>query len=226
MCGRYTLKAAPEVIAEQFQVEQSLEVGSPFNIAPSQSVACIRVSRDSLKREVVLLRWGLIPSWATDPKIGMNLINARSETVSQKPAFREAFRYRRCLVPADGFYEWKRVGRTKQPYYIRLHDDQPFAFAGLWESWVGPDGEVVQTCVVLTIEPNELMKDIHNRMPVILDPKHYDLWLDPTVQAPERLLPLLCSYPARDMVADPVNLRGTHLNPDDSMFLDIVKPEE
>ncbi len=226
MCGRYTLKIAPEVVAEQFQLEQPLEIIPRYNIAPSQFVACIRVPRDSLKREVVLLRWGLIPSWAKDPKIGMGLINARAETVSQKPAFREAFRRRRCLVPADGFYEWKRVGRTTQPYYFRLRDDQTFAFAGLWESWISPESEVIQTCVLITTEPNELMERIHNRMPVILDPKHYDLWLDPTVQAPERLQSLLCSYPAQDMVADPVNLRVTHLNPDGSMFLDIVKPVE
>ena len=154
-----------------------------------------------------MLHWGLIPSWAKDPKMGAKLINARAETVAEKPAFRTAFRQRRCLVLADGFYEWQTQEnkKQKQPYYIRLNDWQPFAFAGLWERWQDAEGEVIESCTLLTTEANELMCPIHNRMPVILDPKDYDVWLDPEVKQADVLQSLLHPYASEKMTAYPVS---------------------
>jgi putative SOS response-associated peptidase YedK len=154
-----------------------------------------------------MLHWGLIPSWAKDRKMGAKLINARAQTVAEKPAFRSAFRQRRCLVLADGFYEWQQQEqkKQKQPFYFRLSDERPFAFAGLWEHWRGEDGEEIHSCTLLTTEANELMQPIHNRMPVILDPKDYDLWLDLEVKKQELLQPLLHPYRSEEMTAYPVS---------------------
>jgi len=193
MCGRYTLKTTPDVVADQFHFEELSDLKPRYNIAPSQLVACVRITSGSTTREGSILRWGLIPSWAKDPAIGMKLINARAETVAEKPSFRKSFKQRRCLVLADGFYEWQKAGRVKQPYYIRMKDDRPFAFAGLWEHWASPGGQVIETCALLTIEPNELMAPIHSRMPVILNPDAYDDWLDPDQQNVARLATLLGS---------------------------------
>jgi putative SOS response-associated peptidase YedK len=146
------------------------------------------------------------PPWADDPKVGNRMINARSETVATSGAFRSAFRRRRCLVVSDGFYEWQRQEKRKQPFYIHMRDDSPFAFAGLWEVWEGKDGTVLETCTVLTTEPNELMRPIHNRMPVILDRESYDLWLDPEMREPDPLKALLRPYPEDKMAAYPVSL--------------------
>ena len=153
------------------------------------------------------MHWGLIPSWAKDPTIGNRMINARSETAATKPSFRSAVKYRRCLLPTDGFYEWKAIAgqKRKQPYYIRMADDRPFAFAGLWEHWEGLDGAAIDSCTILTTEPNEMMADIHNRMPVILDPKDFAQWLDPEVKTADVLHPPLRSYPAGGMTAYPVS---------------------
>jgi putative SOS response-associated peptidase YedK len=158
----------------------------------------------TLGRECVLLRWGLIPGWAKDPAIGARLINARAETVAEKPAFRAAFRRRRCLVLADGFYEWQKSAKRKQPFFFHLRDDRPFAFAGLWESWEGGDNSHLETCTILTTEPNDLVATVHDRMPVILAPDAHDAWLDPAVEQPDRLTPLLRPYPAEAMDAYPV----------------------
>lgn len=152
-------------------------------------------------------RWGLIPSWAKDPSIAGRLINAQAETVATKAAFRGAFRQRRCLVLADGFYEWKQGERPRQPLYIRMRDGRPFAFAGLWERWVGPDGLAIDSCILLTITPNDLLRPFHQRIPVILNPRDYDPWLDPGVQSSERLQPLLRPYPSEEMMAYPVTAR-------------------
>ena len=151
-----------------------------------------------------MLRWGLIPSWAKDPGIGMKLINARAETLDEKPSFRKSFRQRRCLVLADGFYEWRKEKRAKQPYYIQMKDKRPFAFAGLWEYWINSDGGVVESCALITTEPNELMAPIHNRMPAIVDPDRYGEWLDPRQQV-AKLNALLGPYPAKQMIAYPVD---------------------
>ena len=157
------------------------------------------------QRELVALRWGLIPGWAKDPAIGNRMINARAETVAEKPAYRAAFRRRRCLVPADGFYEWQRIGRRKQPYFIHMRDDGPFALAGLWESWEGPDNSLIESFTVVTTEPNRVVEPIHNRMPVILDQSDYDLWLDSATEDAQVLAPLLVPYPAESMESYPVS---------------------
>jgi putative SOS response-associated peptidase YedK len=149
-------------------------------------------------------RWGLVPPWARDAATGNRLINARAETVSEKPAFRRAYRERRCLVPADGFYEWRREGAVKRPFYIRMRDGAPFAFAGIWERWEGIRGESVETCAILTTEPNDLMAPIHDRMPLILPPEEYGRWLDPSVRATESLAPLLRPFPSGPLEAYPV----------------------
>jgi len=158
---------------------------------------------------LVWLRWGLIPSWASDPAIGNRMINARAETAPDKPAFRAAFRRRRCLVAADGFYEWQRSGRGKQPYFFRTRDDRLFAFAGLWESWEGADHLAIESCTILTTEAGEPVLPIHDRMPVILAPGDYDRWLDPAVQRPDALRPLLRPYPPEAMMGSAV---GPHVN--------------
>jgi putative SOS response-associated peptidase YedK len=174
-----------------------------------------------------MLRWGLIPSWAKDPAIGMKLINARAETVAEKPSFRKSFKQRRCLVLADGFYEWQKEGRVKQPYYIRLKSERPFAFAGLWDHWADADEKTIESCALLTTEPNELMAPIHHRMPVILNPDAYDDWLDPDQQDVARLVTLLGPYPAGEMVANPVSRLVNNARFDDPRCVEpLVEQEE
>ncbi len=209
MCGRFTLRAPASAVAEQFGLLDVEPLEPRFNIAPTQAVAAVRRTHenDAPARQLVFLKWGLVPSWAKDPKIGNSLINARAESVADKPAFRTAFRRQRCLILADGFYEWQRTGGKKQPYFIRLADDRPFALAGLWEFWEWPNHSALETCTLITIGANELMEPIHNRMPVILSPDDYDRWLDPAVQKPEQLRPLLRSYPSDAMLAYPVSTR-------------------
>jgi putative SOS response-associated peptidase YedK len=193
-------------LAERFGLEEVSDLEPRYNIAPTQMVAIIRLDRETLKRRLVLVKWGLVPFWAKDSSIGNRLINARAESVAEKPAFRAAFKSRRCLVPADGYYEWeKRKGGQKQPYLARNTDGSPFAFAGLWEKWQAPEDEVIESCTILTTDANELTQPIHDRMPVILHPKDYDLWLDPEVKAPNLLKPLLRSYPSEEMMVMPVN---------------------
>jgi len=227
------LRAPASVVAAEFGLFEMPPFTPRFNIAPTQPVAVVRCSPESSQpeRELVWMRWGLIPSWAKDPAIGNRMINARAETAPERPAYRAAFRRRRCLVVADGFYEWQRTAARKQPYFIRMQDDRPFAFAGLWESWQGPDdgrgsqekdhamplfdnqrlspSSPVESCTLLTTEPNELIQPIHNRMPVILAPDDYGQWLDPTVQNPQPLVPLLRPFPVDRMIAYPVS---THVN--------------
>ncbi|NLS94752.1 MAG: SOS response-associated peptidase [Planctomycetaceae bacterium] len=201
MCGRFTLRASASVLAEQFAAIADITLVPRFNVAPSQPIAVVRERAGSLppQRELAMVRWGLIPSWAKDPAIGSRMINARSETVGDKPAFRAAFRRRRCLVPADGFFEWQRRGKSKQPYFIQMAGEQPFAMAGLWESWTGPDGSEVESCAILTTVPNELMEAIHDRMPVILPSEAYGEWLDPEQADPEPLKRLLAPFDAGQM---------------------------
>ncbi len=207
MCGRFSQSQPADVIAQAFQVAEVPPLTPRYNIAPTQSVATVLQTPEHQNRQFRMLHWGLIPSWAKDTKMGARLINARAETVAEKPAFRSAFRQRRCLVLADGFYEWQQQEskKQKQPFYFRLSDKHPFAFAGLWECWEDGSGEKIESCTLLTTEPNELMNPIHNRMPVILDPKDYDLWLDPKVKKPELLQPLLRPYPAEEMTIYPVS---------------------
>ena len=205
MCGRFTLTDPDADLAVQFNLPEIPEMSPRYNIAPTQPVAAVRIAPGTALREMVLLRWGLIPFWAKDLSIGARMINARSETVAEKPAFRAAFRRRRCLVVADGFYEWQKQNGAKQPYHIRLQDTRPFAFAGLWEHWEGPDGSEIESCTLLTTQPNDLLKPLHNRMPVILHPRDYNLWLDPEIQDTSALRPLFHPYPPHDMEAYPVS---------------------
>ena len=175
-----------------------------YNIAPTYDVLACRTMPAG--RELALLHWGLIPAWAEDKKIGYRTINARAETVAVKPAYRTAFRRRRCLIAADGFYEWRPGKPKKQPYYIRMRDGKPFAFAGLWERWEPEGAEPVDSCTIIVTTANELISQIHDRMPVILAPQDYDLWLDPEVDDPEKVMPLLKSYPEKEMEFYPVGL--------------------
>lgn len=182
-----------------------------YNIAPTQQVAAIRAYPDGTLH-LDHLKWGLIPSWAKDPSIGSRMINARSETVAEKPAFRSALKHRRCIIPANGFYEWQSVGGKKKPLYVRLKDKSPMMFAGLWDHWKSPDGIVIESCTILTTTSNDLIKPLHERMPVILDPKDIDLWLDLQMTDPERLEPLFKPFPSGTMemypVSDTVNSPG------------------
>lgn len=209
MCGRFTLFDTAASLAEAFEVAEVPSLSPRYNIAPSQAVAAVRIPPSGGAREVVLLRWGLIPSWAKDPSLGDRMINARAETAAGKPAFRSAIRRRRCLVPASGFYEWKRTNGRKQPYYIRRPDGKPFAFAGLWESWEGPGQAAVESCAILTTSANELLLPIHDRMPVIVSPADYDLWLSLGIRDPAELARLFRPCPPEEMTAFPV---GTAVN--------------
>ena len=177
-----------------------------YNVAPTQEVPAVVAGNGGGERRLEMLRWGLIPSWADDPGIGARMINARSETVAEKPSFRRAFKERRCLIPADGFYEWQKTNGGKQPHYIRMKNGRPFAFAGLWESWKG-DGNEIRSCTILTTNPNDIAGEIHNRMPVILPPEGYEVWLYPDVRETDQLLSLLAPYPPSDMEAYPVSRR-------------------
>ncbi len=201
MCGRYTLTATGQELAELFGLPEAPVFDPRYNIAPTQPVPLVRAGPGG--RELVLARWGLIPHWAQDPSIGNRLINARAETVAEKASFRDAFRRRRCLVPATGFYEWHNQGGRKQPFHFRLADGRPFAFAGLWERWQGPEG-ALESCTVLTTAANAVVRPVHERMPVLLDPRDYAQWLDAGPSRPEELLPLLRPFPEGPMVAVPV----------------------
>lgn len=205
MCGRFTLTVNPAELEDVFgSYEFPTQFAPRYNIAPSQPVLAIP---NDAKNKADFFLWGLIPSWAKDPAIGNKLINARGETIAEKPSFRGGFKYKRCLILTDGFYEWKAAGgaKSKTPYYIHMKDSKPFAFAGLWDVWNSPEGDALRTCTIITTEPNELMSALHNRMPVIIDPKDYELWLDPAPQTPEKLMHLIRPFPAAAMSAHPVS---------------------
>ena len=204
MCGRYTLTSPIEVLAEEFGITGPLpELPPSYNVGPSQGVATVLDGGDGTRR-LEVLKWGLVPSWAKDPGIGNRMINARSETAAEKPSFRKAMRERRCLILADGFYEWKKMGDGKQPYHAMTNDGKPFAFAWLWERWER-DGEEIRSCTILTTAANDLMREVHDRMPVILPSEAYEPWLDPDLRDPAPLLPLLAPYPAEAMTIYPVS---------------------
>jgi putative SOS response-associated peptidase YedK len=206
MCGRFTLGATASNLAAQFNLATVPTWTPRYNIAPSQEVLVVRQPSPQASREAHLHRWGLIPSWANDPAIGNRLINARAETVASKPVFRRAFKERRCLVLADGFYEWHKEGASKQPYHIRLRDGRPFAFAGLWEHWEGEEA-AIDSCTLLTTTPNEVMRPLHDRMPVILSAPEYDQWLECRGQDTEHLQAILRPYPGDDLITYPVSTR-------------------
>ena len=200
MCGRYTLTTSKIKIAEEFQIEdiKLRELPSHYNIAPSSSVP---VLVENPKLTIDLFRWGLIPSWAKDPTIGSRMINARKETLIEKPSFKGPLKNRRCLILADGFYEWKGEGTKKTPYYIRMKSQKPFGFAGLWSHWLDPKGNEIYSCTIITGEPNELIRPIHNRMPMILAKEKRNRWLDSSNHDSSDLLSLLETYPTDEMEA-------------------------
>lgn len=215
MCGRYTLVTFREQLAEEFELYEVELMRPRYNIAPTQTLPVIRVLSNDERRQLNELRWGLVPKWAKDPSIGSRMINARSEEAATKPSFRVPLRRQRCLVPSTGFFEWKLVGDEgsrrpkKQPYYIHRRDERVFAFAGLWDRWQGSDGCIVESYAILTTEPNELMRPLHKRMPVIVRPDDYALWLDPKMQDADRLRHLFSPFPSAELVACPV---GTRVN--------------
>ncbi|KKK39749.1 hypothetical protein WQ57_00150 [Mesobacillus campisalis] len=199
MCGRFSLFEDVEQLMQQFGFEFAGEWDPRFNVAPSQQVLAVAPGKDG-GRKGAMLRWGLIPFWAEDEKIGYKMINARAETIEQKASFKGPLKKRRCLILADGFYEWKRIGKDKQPFRFMMKDEQPFAFAGLWETWKN-GREPIHSCTIITTEANALVEDVHDRMPVILGKDQQQIWLDPSVEEPALLKPLLVPYDAGEMKA-------------------------
>ena len=205
MCGRFTLHTPPDVLRDHFGLDEAPQhLEANYNITPSREILAVRETNG--RREMVAQRWGLIPSWFKDARTGNRMINARAETVAVKPAYRTAFRKRRCLIPADGFYEWRQAEGGKQPYHIRMKDGGVFAFAGLWERWVGYD-EHIESCSILVTEANDIIRPVHERMPVIVSPGDYSQWLDPALTDGEQLTAMLRPYVASVMVAYPVTSR-------------------
>ncbi len=223
MCGRFALVADGQALQLQFDLTAlpSELLTARYNIAPTQPVMVIT---NTAPQTITFQKWGLIPSWSKDPSIASSLINARAETLEEKPSFRTAFKRRRCIIPATGFYEWgKGEGKTKQPYYIHLKDNQLFGFAGLWETWHSPDGDMVETCTIITTEPNDLIRPLHHRMAVILDPDDYELWLSPDELPPMALKPLLTAYPAEQMAYYPISTLVNNVRNDSP---ECIKPLE
>jgi putative SOS response-associated peptidase YedK len=216
MCGRYRLSRRKQIVEDYFDSVPGEQEWSPrYNIAPTQSIPVIRQSPREPVRELSLMRWGLIPSWAKDGSVAASMINARSETAGTKPAFRDALKSRRCLIPADGFYEWKRDGKTKQPYCFEVNDGELFALAGLWDRWKDANGNWIRTCSILTTTPNSVTSVVHDRMPVILDPANYDLWLDPGMRDVSAASELLKPFDARLMRCYPISTRINHVANDE-----------
>jgi putative SOS response-associated peptidase YedK len=205
MCGRFALLVPGEELAEAFGLEKAPPLAPRYNIAPTQPVAAVRRHPGTGRRELTHLHWGLIPFWADDTAIAGRLINARSETAAEKPSFRAAFKYRRCIIPASGFYEWQKRNGHKQPYYIRHAGGAPLGLAGLWEHWQSDDGSEIESCTILTTRPNEQVRPLHNRMPVILAPEDYDVWLNSDGQHRDELQHLLQPAPEELLDAYPIS---------------------
>lgn len=208
MCGRFTIYSSAGDIEEYFDLTDLYPFAASYNVAPSQVVLAVR-ENDQKERVSVGLRWGLIPSWMKEENISSKMINARVETVHEKPSFRKAFKTCRCLIVANGFYEWKKQNNGKQPVYIHQADDKLFGFAGLWEHWENNDGLVIESCTILTQDVNDQLREVHNRMPVIIDRDHFSDWLDIQNQDAEQLQSLLSSLPFPEMILTPV---GTKVN--------------
>ena len=216
MCGRYRLTAKERYLRDHFGLDKDPTWTPRWNIAPTQLVPIVQQKSTSSRRSFGLVRWGLIPSWAKDPSIAAKTINAMSETAADKPAFRDALRLRRCLIPADSFYEWQSLGpKHKQLFSIGMADDSTFAFAGLWESWVSPMGDGIETCTILTTTPNALVADVHRRMPAILKRDDYDRWLDPNIKTPSAVSACLAPFDAAPMKKYPVSTRVNRPENDD-----------
>ncbi len=202
MCGRYTLRAEPEAVQQAFDLERLPDDWSArYNMAPTQQLPAIT---NTAPRQLTMLQWGLIPSWSRDPAVGSKLINARAETIDEKLSFRESFQRRRCLIPADGFFEWQQQGASKRPMFVHLQDHALFAFAGLWDTWRGPSGQPLTTFTIITTEPNALLRTLHHRMAVILDRGHYRAWLADATE-PDQLRAMLKPCPDEQMRVYPVS---------------------
>ncbi len=254
MCGRFTLSTPEEILRDVFQIPLASAVGhsrvtdSPpptppatarprdseatvtwrarYNVAPTQGVLAVRQLAADEPRRADLLTWGLIPSWADDHRIGARMINARSETLRQRPSFRSAYKSRRCLVLADGFYEWKMTPEGKQPLLIRVGGGAPFAMAGLWERWRGPGDTPIESCTIITTQANDVMSRVHDRMPVILPDVHHALWLDPGFKDTEQLSPLLVPRASDGMSLTPVSKRVNNVRNDDATCVETVAPSQ
>lgn len=220
MCGRFSLIASGAEVAAHYDLATVPKLAPRYNIAPTQPVAAVRLANDSTERELTYFQWGLVPSWSKDPSVGSRMINARSETAADKPSFRSAFKRRRCLIPTSGFYEWQKSNGGKQPMYIHPSIGDLMSFAGLWEYWQSPDGSELETCTILTTGPNEMMESIHNRMPTIIEPADYTMWLDletPADQLMHLLRPIesdfLDAYPVSTAVNNPRNEGETCIAP-------------
>ena len=218
MCGRYVFTSPLEAIQRMFNFDQMPNLAPNYNVAPTHEMPIIRRKKGDRRNELAIARWGLIPHWAKDMKIAYSTINARSETAASKPAFRDAFKSRRALIPADGYFEWKRDGKQKQPYLIRMKGGGPFAFAGLWAAWRPPEGEEITSYTIMTTEPNELMADIHNRMPVIFGADDHDRWLDLDADPAEVLQPC----PSDWLEAYPVDKRVGNVRNNDAELIEPI----
>jgi putative SOS response-associated peptidase YedK len=234
MCGRFTLRTPATVLIEHFDLDvrgdrQLPLFGARYNIAPTQDVLVVRADASDARRTAGMLRWGLLPSWSKGAAgAGPPMINARAETLAERPAFRTALRSRRCLVPADGFYEWQKApggGKgKKQPYYIRRPDGGPFAFAGLWETWIDPAAPLtIESCTIVTTEANAALRELHERMPVVLAPADYALWLDPGVAEPGQLQHLLAPCGVEELVAEPVTTHVNRVANDDPRCIEVQR---
>ncbi|MFN3656512.1 MAG: SOS response-associated peptidase [Pseudolabrys sp.] len=224
MCGRYTVTSSPAAIRALFRYEEQPNFPPRYNIAPTQPIAIVRLIEG--KRQFALVRWGLLPSWVKDPAAFSLLINARGESVCDKPAFRAAMKRRRCLIPADGFYEWQARGKApKQPFYIRAKSGEPIAFAGLWETWTGPNGEEIDTAAIVTTDANRTLGPIHDRMPVIVPPEAFDLWLDCATVDARTAEAILRPAPDDFLEAYPVSTAVNRTANDNPKLLDLFTPD-
>jgi len=225
MCGRYRNTRKKEILAEFLNAEGDVDWSPHYNVAPGQSVPVVRQDAAQPVRSLSLMRWGLIPFWAKDAKTGYKMINARAETIAERPAFREPLESRRCLIPADGFYEWAKKGGEKSPYCFTLADDSVFGFAGIWDRWRDPKKELVETCSIITTSANALVSEIHDRMPVILERENYDIWLDPGFGRVGDLLDLLKPYRADSMRRYRVSTRVNSVLNDDPACAEEYNPQ-
>jgi len=226
MCGRFSLATPAQQVAEHFGLTEVPALSPRYNIAPSQSVAVVRQVDPGALPILELRRWGLIPFWAKDSGIGARMINARVETAAEKPAFRVALRRRRCLVPADGFYEWQPHPKRRRPHHVRLAAGELFALAGLFESWKSPEGESIESCTLLTTAANPVLSALHDRMPIIVDPEHYPPWLDPDLQDPDSILSLTRSSISERLSFHPVDFRVNNPRNDDPACIEPTEQAE
>lgn len=226
MCGRFTLTTSAQQVAEHFGLAEVPELSPRYNIAPAQPVAVVRSAIAGEAPILELRRWGLIPSWAKDPGIGSRMINARIETAAEKPAFRAAFRRRRCLVPADGFYEWQPHPKRRRPHHVRLTEGGLFGLAGLFEAWKSPEGETIESCTLLTTAAIAALRTLHDRMPILVDPEHYGGWLDPDLQDPEAIRSLTHSDLSDRLHFHPVGFHVNNPRNDDRVCIEPTEPAE